>query len=209
MKNKITLTYTHSIEDKRRFMYNRRRDLFKDLQVDHDVIINDPEYSIMLEKMIDDWNINVSKRQSEASSVAHSSKLESGYYESEIHKLSAIAGGKWHLGKKLDRDYVESMKDQWITNWNGKRITCEVCNCITNAGNYEKWHGKKCKTTMINHILENMPIEFTRQALRLVIKELGYKDSIVNQILYCDDYCIKIYEGTNGSFKDMPIFKKL
>ena len=94
MKNKISLTYTHSIEDKRRFMHNRRRDLFKDLQVDHEVIINDPDYSKMLEQMIDDWNIRVSKRQIEASIAGHEKKLESGYYQSEKHKLAAIAGGK-------------------------------------------------------------------------------------------------------------------
>ena len=209
MKNKINLTYTHSLEDKRRFMHNRRRDLFKNLQIDHEIIINDPEYSTMLEKMIDDWNVSVSERQSQASIAAHSKKLETGYYASETHKVAAIAGGKSHLGRKLEEEYIESMRDQWIINWTSKQITCEVCGMSTNAGNHEKWHGKKCKTTMINHILENMPLEFTRQALRKVIKDLGYKDSIVNQIIYNDEISIKIYEGTNGSIKDMPIFRKL
>jgi hypothetical protein len=209
MKNKISLTYTHSIEDKRRFMYNRRRDLFKDLQVDHEVIINDPEYSKMLEQMIDDWNISVSKRQIEASIVGHEKKLQSGYYQSETHKLAAIAGGKSHLGIKLDEEYVNAMRDQWSRNFNDKVVTCEVCGMSTNAGNYTKWHGKKCKTVIINHILDNLNDTFTRKDVRAVIKELGYKDSIVNQILYYSECCIKIYEGTNGSMKDLPIFQKI
>jgi hypothetical protein len=209
MKNKINLTYTHSIEDKRRFMYNRSRDLFKDLQVDHDVIINDPEYSTMLEQMIDDWNINVSKRQTEAGIAGHEQKLQSGYYQSETHKLAATAGGKWHLGRKLEEEYINSMRNKWSHNFNNKVVTCEVCGMSTNAGNYTKWHGKKCKTLMINHILENLNDTFTRKDARVVIKQLDYKDSIINQLLYYSESCIKIYEGTNGSIKDLPIFKKL
>ena len=91
-----------------------------------------------------------------------------------------------------------------------ERITCEVCGTDANIGNYARFHGKKCKHNAIMAFYDELPTEFTRQIALQVLKEGGHEQNFwrkINQgymdLIEC------IHEGTNGSSKDVPIYRKV
>jgi|AntAceMinimDraft_18_1070375.scaffolds.fasta_scaffold56490_3 hypothetical protein len=63
-----------------------------------------------------------------------------GRLKSEKHKQNISIS---HIGIKPT---IESLKKNSESNKNSKKYICEYCGKITNGGNYNRWHGEKCKS---------------------------------------------------------------
>jgi len=63
-----------------------------------------------------------------------------GKGKSEIHKQNISLS---HIGLRPDK---ESLRKNSESNKNSKKYICEFCGKVTNGGNYNRWHGEKCKS---------------------------------------------------------------
>lgn len=68
------------------------------------------------------------------------SQLRKGIKKSEEHK-NKIRNS--HYGIFPSKESIQKNSE---SNKNSIRYKCEYCGIITNGGNYNRWHGKKCKT---------------------------------------------------------------
>jgi rubrerythrin len=82
--------------------------------------------------------INTGKTHTEETKKKMSS-LRKGKEKSKLHKQRI---GLSHIGIKPDK---ESLRKNSESNKNSKKYICEHCGLITNGGNYNRWHGDKCK----------------------------------------------------------------
>jgi group I intron endonuclease len=72
-------------------------------------------------------------------SLALKNKLKSKSHKNKIRKA--------HKGMINTKESNEKNK---ISNQNSTRYTCSHCGISTNGGNYNRWHGNKCKKQIIN-----------------------------------------------------------
>lgn len=89
-------------------------------------------------------------------------------------------------------------------------IKCEVCGTESNTGNYAKWHGKKCQYKNVMALYDALPNEFTHKQAKLMTIELELPTNTSRKLILdrWQDLIEIIHEGTNGSSKDVPIYRK-
>jgi len=62
------------------------------------------------------------------------------------HKLTkedCVKGGASLKGRSKSQEWKDKM--DFGASFNTKRLKCPYCDIETNSGNYNRWHGEKCK----------------------------------------------------------------
>ena len=136
-----------------------------------------------------------------------------GYFESETHKRSAIAGGKAQGQKNAESGHISSLGKKYqaaATEASLKRITCPVCGEDANTGNYSRWHGENCIHPQIMQLYGALPNEMTWKMSKQKCKELGLPENIARKLIQgmYHDMIEIIHQGMNGSSIDVTIYRK-
>jgi hypothetical protein len=150
--------------------------------------------------------------QKKAAQAAKISREDSGYYQSEKHINAAKKGGA-ATGSIIGKKHVETgfikVLQKIGTKASLELRTCSICGESVNTGNHSKWHEGNCEYPNVIKLLNEMPNQFTKKQLKIKSIELFGNESLVKKLI-CGymNLITKIYEGTNGSIIDVPIWKK-
>lgn len=100
----------------------------------------------------DYWNTLTVEQRSVMRSGANNGRYGKEVTETTRNKISKANKGRfvkekhplWNKGHS--EKSIQKMRDSLKLS---KKLVCEHCNTITNAGNYTRWHGQKCKTIRV------------------------------------------------------------
>jgi len=141
--------------------------------------------------------------------------------ESRIKCLEALQrareGGCSQRGglTNVKTGHIKSLGEEWgginFRKISQEQFTCSMCG-YTGLGrsNKKRWHGKKCIHNYLMEYFNLLPNTFTLKQAREICESNNYPKNFSRKIVNDNylDLIECIHKGTNGSNKDVPIYKK-
>lgn len=173
-------------------------------------------------KMLDK-EFRFSEKQSHAGTSGGEKAKESGQLSDAISKAQIYwqenPEHKQEIGKRLGSVQGPINRDNGHASNMGKlhgpiqgRKNVESGHCARNLPKMIEGsikHRMDKRVNRLQDIMNDLPQEFTSKLVKEVCVQHGLNPRYAFRFLKNKDLCTMIYEGTNGSITDVPIYKKL